>query len=71
MFQLYTWLPPGTGTYHFGRHLEQKTTKPKSTIFEKQYLTIHRFVEEIGWIEIGRHEMILAFVWAYDLDDTV
>ena len=44
---------------------------PKSTIFEKQYLTIHRFVEEIGWIEIGRHEMILAFVWAYDLDDTV
>ena len=28
-------------------------------------------VEEIGWIEIGQHEMISAFVRAYDLGGTV
>jgi hypothetical protein len=39
--------------------------------FEEQYPTIHRFVEEIGWIEIGQHEMISAFVRAYDLGGTV
>lgn len=44
---------------------------PKSKAFEEQYPTIHRFVEEIGWIEIGRHEMISAFVRAYDLGGTV
>jgi hypothetical protein len=27
---------------------------PKSKIFEEQYPTIDRFVEEIGWIEIGQ-----------------
>ncbi|NEQ29086.1 MAG: hypothetical protein F6K28_61130 [Microcoleus sp. SIO2G3] len=42
----------------------------KST-FEQQYPTIHRFVQEIGWIEIGQHEMIPAFVRAYDLGGTV
>lgn len=44
---------------------------PKFTAFEKQYPIIHRFVEEIGWIEIGQHEMIPAFVRAYDLGGTV
>ena len=28
-------------------------------------------MEEIGWIEIGQHEMISAFVRAYDLGGTV
>ena len=44
---------------------------PKSKVFEEQYPIIHRFVEEIGWIEIGQHEMISAFVRAYDLGGTV
>jgi hypothetical protein len=44
---------------------------PKSKTFEEQYPTIHRFVEEIGWIEIGLSEMISAFVRAYDLGGTV
>jgi hypothetical protein len=44
---------------------------PKSTAFETQYPTIHRFVEEIGWIEIGQSEMISAFVRAYDMGGTV
>lgn len=43
----------------------------KSKTFEEQYPTIHRFVEAIGWIEIGQHEMISAFVRAYDLGGTV
>jgi hypothetical protein len=43
----------------------------KSKTFEEQYLTIHRFVEEIGWIEIGQHEIISVFVRAYDLGSTV
>ncbi len=43
----------------------------KSKAFEERYPTIHRFVEEIGWIEIGQHEMISAFVQAYDLGRTV
>ena len=44
---------------------------PKSKTFEEQYPTIYRFVEEIGSIEIGQHEMISAFVRAYDLSGTV
>lgn len=44
---------------------------PKFTAFEKQYPIIHRFVEEIGWIEIGQNNMIPAFVRAYDLGGTV
>jgi hypothetical protein len=44
---------------------------PKPTAFEIQYPSIHRFVEEIGWIEIGQNEMISAFVRAYDLGGTV
>lgn len=44
---------------------------PKSRTLEQQYPTLHRFVEEIGWIEIGQHEVISAFVRAYDLGGTV
>jgi hypothetical protein len=44
---------------------------PKSKAFEIQYPTIHRFVEEIGRIEIGQDEMISAFVRAYDQGGTV
>ena len=44
---------------------------PKSKIFEDQYPTIVRFVEAFGWIEIGEHEMISAFVRAYDMGGTV
>jgi hypothetical protein len=43
----------------------------KSQPFEEQYPAICRFVEEIGWIEIGQNEMISAFVRAYDLGGTV
>jgi hypothetical protein len=43
--------------------------QPKS--FEEQYPALHHFVEEIGWIEIGQHEMISAFVRAYDQGGTV
>jgi hypothetical protein len=44
---------------------------PKSTAFESQYPIIHRFVEEMGWIEIGQDNMISAFVRAYDQGGTV
>lgn len=44
---------------------------PKPKNFEEQYPTIHRFVEEIGSIEIGQHEIISSFVRAYDLGGTV
>lgn len=44
---------------------------PKSKTFKEQYPIIHRFVEAIGWIEIGQHEIISAFVRAYDLGGTV
>lgn len=44
---------------------------PKSSVFAQQYPNIHRFVEEIGWIEVGHHEMIPAFIRAYDLGGTV
>lgn len=43
----------------------------KFKTFEEQYPTIHRFVEEIGSIEIGQHEMIPSFVRAYDFGGTV
>lgn len=43
----------------------------KSKTFEQQYPTIHRFVKEIGSIEIGQHEMISSFVRAYDFGGTV
>jgi hypothetical protein len=43
----------------------------KSKSFEEQYPTIHRFVEEIGWIEVGENAMISAFVRAYYLGGTV
>ena len=49
----------------------QKLPMPKSKTFEEQYPTIHRFVQEIGRIEIGQDEMISAFVRAYDLGGTV
>jgi hypothetical protein len=44
---------------------------PKSKSFETQYPTIHRFVEDTGWIEIGQNNMISAFVPAYDQGGTV
>jgi hypothetical protein len=44
---------------------------PKLKTFEEQYPTIHRFVQEIGRIEIGQDEMISAFVRAYDLGGNV
>ena len=44
---------------------------PKSKIFEDQYPTIARFVEALGWIEIGENEMTSAFVQAYDTGGTV
>lgn len=44
---------------------------PEFQAFEERYLTIRRFVEEIGWIEVGQHEMISAFVRAYDFGGTV
>ena len=44
---------------------------PKSQTFETQYPTIHRFVQEIGCVEIGEHEIISAFVRAYDQGGTV
>jgi hypothetical protein len=44
---------------------------PLSKTFETQYPTIHRFVQEIGCIEIGDHEIISAFVRAYDRGGTV
>lgn len=43
----------------------------KSKAIEEKYPIVHRFVEEIGWIEIGQNEMISAFVRAYDLGGTV
>jgi hypothetical protein len=48
---------------------ETLMTKPKT--FEEQYPTIHRFVEENGWIEIGQNDMIASFVRAYDEGGTV
>ena len=44
---------------------------PKSKIFEDQYPTIARFVEALGCIEIGEHEMTPSFVRAYDMGGTV
>ncbi|NEO29825.1 MAG: hypothetical protein F6K36_05115 [Symploca sp. SIO3C6] len=43
----------------------------KSKMFEEQYPNIHRFVEEIGWIEIGQNDVISSFVRAYDQGGTV
>lgn len=43
----------------------------KSKTFDEQYPTIHRFVEEIGWIEMGWHEVVPSFVRAYDEGGTV
>ncbi|MGB6016928.1 MAG: hypothetical protein WBG32_19500 [Nodosilinea sp.] len=44
---------------------------PTSTFFEQQYPSIYRFVEDIGWIEVGQNDVISAFVRAYDLGGTV
>ncbi|NEO34642.1 MAG: hypothetical protein F6K36_30505 [Symploca sp. SIO3C6] len=44
---------------------------PKSKLFEGKVPTFHRFVKVIGWIEIGGHEVISAFVRAYDQGGTV
>lgn len=42
---------------------------PKS--FEEQYPNIHRFIEEMGRIEIGLDDVLSAFVRAYDFGGTV
>ena len=44
---------------------------PKSKTFEEQYPSIHYYVEAIGWIEIGQHEVLSSFVRAYDEGETV
>lgn len=44
---------------------------PKSTTFSETYPHISRFVEELGWIEIGESEHINSYVRAYDLGGTV
>jgi hypothetical protein len=44
---------------------------PNHQTFEQRYPTIHRFVEEMGWIEIGQDSMITSFVRAYDEGGTV
>lgn len=44
---------------------------PKSKTFEEQYPIIDKFVQEIGWIEIGEDEVISSFVRAYDQGGTV
>jgi len=38
---------------------------PKSKNFEEKYPNLCRFVEEIGWIEIGESQYINSFVRAY------
>ena len=40
-------------------------------MFEEEYPIIHYFVETSGWIEIGQHEVLSAFVRAYDQGGTV
>ena len=40
-------------------------------MFEEEYPIIHYFVETTGWIEIGLHEILSAFVRAYDEGGTV
>jgi hypothetical protein len=44
---------------------------PKSKTFAEKYPSIDYFVEEIGCIEIGDHEMISSFVRAYSHGGTV
>jgi hypothetical protein len=51
--------------------IAQQTPMPKPKTFETEYPNIHRFVQEISCIEIGDHEMIPAFVRAYDQGGTV
>ena len=43
---------------------------PKSKTFEEKYPSIQYFVEAIGWIEIGQHEVLSSFVRAYDEGET-
>lgn len=44
---------------------------PKTKLFKEKYPNLCRFVEEIGWIEIGESDRIDSFVRAYDLGGTV
>jgi hypothetical protein len=39
--------------------------------FDRVYPHISAFVQSYGWIEIGEHEMIPAFVRAYDPGGTI
>jgi hypothetical protein len=54
-----------------GMRSNHDTPMPNHQTFEERYPTIHRFVEEIGWIEIGQDNMITSFVRAYDEGGTV
>jgi hypothetical protein len=44
---------------------------PKSKTFSEKYPSIDYFVEQIGCIEIGEHEMTPSFVRAYHHGGTV
>jgi hypothetical protein len=44
---------------------------PKSTSLDAKYPNISRFIEAHGWIEIGQHEVLSAFIRAYDEGGTV
>jgi hypothetical protein len=44
---------------------------PKTYSFEEKYPHLSRFIEEIGWIQIGEGEYIRSFVRAYDFGGTV
>jgi hypothetical protein len=39
--------------------------------FDRVYPHISAFVQAYGWIEIGEHEIIPAFVHAYDPGGTI
>jgi exodeoxyribonuclease V alpha subunit len=43
----------------------------KNKSFAENYPNLTRFVEEIGWIEIGDSEYVNSFARAYDLGGTV
>ncbi|MBH8574958.1 hypothetical protein I8752_18440 [Nostocaceae cyanobacterium CENA369] len=44
---------------------------PKIKTFAENYPHLTRFVNEIGWIEIGDSEYVNSFARAYDLGGTV
>ena len=40
-------------------------------LFEQKYPNLYRFVNEIGWLEIGLHPVVPCFVVAIDEGGTV